>query len=358
MKNYSKMSTSKLNQLLTTELPAEDVAEIEATLSSRGQASAIPTETEVDEDSAAFIAGLESKADADADAEKNANKVKVSTKMTYDACLALAESLKHNVGHKCKVVPFNTITWEDGIIKGVVADKRSCKVLYAISCNDGRNIVKAHDSKMLQILEETAEISRRRRNVSSAEKLEDEALMALAAELSLKVGAFVEYNPTKEIYQLVEGKPVLIEKLRGVITAIVPDKRSGRILLKIENDLDVYDHKTEAVRKDRLITHKVSVSPDVVISDEYDAEIRAKYVARTENRIALANLTPADGLEAAKKSLAKSVADLEKLEKLIEAKKLDLETATARYTEWVESQTADAGTTEAETAEASDSDLN
>ena len=52
--------------------------------------------------------------------------------MTDEERHVLAEELKKNVNHRCQAVPFNTVEWVDGYIAGVIEEKRSNKVLYAI----------------------------------------------------------------------------------------------------------------------------------------------------------------------------------------------------------------------------------
>ena len=92
--------------------------------------------------------------------------------MSNDELTELAESLKVNVGHRCKVVPFNTIIWEDGTIVGVVSDKRTNKAMFSVRLDSGRRIVKASDSSMLQILEETVEITKRNVNTGATKSTE------------------------------------------------------------------------------------------------------------------------------------------------------------------------------------------
>lgn len=333
--NLQKVSTKKLQSMLAT-ASEELAAEINAILVERGIG-----QTSSEEDQISSEEGLEA-TDEDAeflksleDQDKPAKPAKTSSnKLTYEEAQAQAKELETNIGHKCRVVPFNSIEWTEGYIAGVVADKRSCKVLYAIVLNDGKRIVKAFDAKFLEIMEEKVETTRRARKTSSAEKLDDEKLMELAAELSGFIGHHVEYEPTKEIYILVEGQPKLQEKLTGILKAIVPDKRSGRCLLRIENELVVWDFKNQIEKTERLVTHKVSVADDVKILDTFDEEAKNSYIARKENRLALSNLTPADAFKKATEAHAKALNMLKKAQELLEARQKDLEEAQAKYEAW------------------------
>ena len=83
--------------------------------------------------------------------------------MTDEERHVLAEELKKNVNHRCQAVPFNTAEWVDGYIAGVIEEKRSNKVLYAIKTDDGRRIVKVYDSNLVHILDEVVEPEKKAR---------------------------------------------------------------------------------------------------------------------------------------------------------------------------------------------------
>ena len=81
-----------------------------------------------------------------------------SAKMSDEERHTLAEELKEKVvNHRCQAVPFNTAEWVEGVVSGIIEDKRSNKVLLAIKLDDGRRIVKVHDSKLVKVLDEVVE---------------------------------------------------------------------------------------------------------------------------------------------------------------------------------------------------------
>jgi hypothetical protein len=335
------MSTKKLSALLTS-VDENEVIEIQAIIDERNQASSTEpelTEAQIDANEEAFLAELAKNETPEA---KVANALKVN-KMTYEECVELAKSLEININHRCRVVPFNTIEWADATIAGVIADKRSNKVLYAIKCDDGRRIVKAHDSKMLTILDETSEITAKRsRSTSTVEKLDDYKLMILANELSIHVGRICTFKPTKDIFIVRESDQAIIDadKLEGVIMAIVPDKRSGRILYRIKSVFNAYDELGDdtngpATKVEEIIVHKVSTAADVIISDIYDEDVRTKFIQRNEANEMKKLLSPADFLESARKALEKAKSDVEKVNKTMDLRIAEFEKAQEAFNQSV-----------------------
>lgn len=215
-------------------------------------------------------------------AEHNAKEAKAIADAEF-----LAEALKIDVGRRIKVVPFNTITWVPGTIVGIVNDKRSHKVLYAIKLDDGRRIVKAHDSELIQKTEETVVIVKNARTAATSVKLSPEEYEKAEAAAAQLVGTTVKYLPFKS-----ESN----EKVEGKITSIVPDERSGRILLKIEGLVD------GAVK----VSHKVSSSPDIELTETVDTEMRDIFLKRREVRLAKLVLTPEQKVKLAEEAVAKA----------------------------------------------------
>ena len=171
-KKFAQMTTKKLNALLAT-ASDDDKKAIEAVLAARERAQApataeapaeTPAETPAYEDETPLTPEEEAALKA---AEENGglnpmyNGSKATQekkpKMTDEERHTLAEELKKNINHRCQAVPFNTAEWVDGYIAGVIEEKRSNKVLYAIKTDDGRRIVKVHDSNLVRILDEVIE---------------------------------------------------------------------------------------------------------------------------------------------------------------------------------------------------------
>ena len=92
--------------------------------------------------------------------------------MTDEERHALAEELKKNVNHRCQAVPFNTVEWVDGYIAGVIEEKRTNRILYAIKTDDGRRIVKVHGSNLIRILDEVIEPEHKPRARRAKENVE------------------------------------------------------------------------------------------------------------------------------------------------------------------------------------------
>ena len=241
-KNFATMTSKKLNALLETANEA-DAAAIKAVLIARGQT----TETEAPAEAPT--------AENDKEAENEALAVKL--KGQYQ-------------NHRCKVVPFNSIEYVDGTIVSVIHDKRNKKVMYAIRLDDGRRILKSHDAKYLEISEEV--------NTEAA---------ATKTRASRASGPKKELNPdwdaNTEAAKHFEhvGKLISIdENTDARITAIVPDKRSQRILYRAEYQIEkVVDDKTEVETK---VIHKTSSDELIAAlkSDDKTAELSAKYAER------------------------------------------------------------------------------
>lgn len=341
-KNFAKMTTKKLNALLTT-ASNEDKAAIEAVLAAREQAQ-IPAAAE----GAAEVAP----ATTEEEAAEAAEAVPVATeengglkkpKMTDEERHALAEELKKNINHRCQAVPFNTAEWVDGYIAGVVEEKRSNKVLYAIKTDDGRRIVKVHDSNLIRILDEVIEPEKKARTRKAkdgnVEKVEwtPEAIAEEVNKAIDNVGKTVEiekYRTTDE-----NGEEH-IETISGRIVAIVPDKRTQRLLYRISVPTPIEGNPLAA-----KIMHKVVTAEGLQIAEEFDAEgqeLNAKYCDRREAAAARTPLTPQDRVIRCEENLKKAEEKLQKATEELEAKKKQLEEAKAELDAYLAAQTGEA----------------
>lgn len=274
-KNFATMTSKKLTALLETANEA-DAAEIKKILEARGQ------KVESTEEAPAPAPAPEAPAPAEkqkaetkaAPAAETEEEKAAREKAEEEAREALTAELKEkNIGHKCKVVPFGQIEYVEGIIIGVMHDKRNKKVMYAIRLiDDGRRILKSHNANYFEILEEVsaeATVTKRASRTSTGTKKE------LDPDWDAKAEAAKHFEHV--------GKLITVdENTDARITAIVPDKRSQRILYRAEYDIEkVVDDKTEVETK---VIHKTANEELIASlkSDDNTAELNAKYVKRQE----------------------------------------------------------------------------
>lgn len=353
-KKFAQMTTKKLNALLAT-ASDEDKAAIEAVLAAREQAQApVTPATSVDEDETPLTPEEEAAIEA---AEKNGglnplyNGSKATQekkpKATDEERHALAEDLKKNINHRCQAVPFNTAEWVDGYIAGVIEDKRSNKVLYAIKTDDGRRIVKVHDSNLIRILDETVEPEKKtrvRKAKDSADKVEwtPEAIAEEVNEVIGNVGKIVEFEKYRTTDP--ETGEEKIEVTVGRIVAIVPDKRAQRLLYRISVPAPIEGNPLAT-----KIMHKVVKAEGLKIAEQFDeegAQLNAKYTERREAAAARTPLTPQDRVIRCEENLKKAEEKLQKVQEELEAKRKQLEDAKKELDEYL------AGQVNGETAEA------
>jgi hypothetical protein len=348
---FAQMTTKKLNALLAT-ASDEDKAAIEAVLAAREQAQApkaeTPAETPVYEDETPLTPEEEAALKA---AEENGglnllyNGSKATQekkpKMTDEERHTLAEELKKNINHRCQAVPFNTAEWVDGYIAGVIEEKRSNKVLYAIKTDDGRRIVKVHDSNLVRIFDEVVEPEKKVRTRKSkddgVEKVEwtPEAIATAVNEVIGNVGKTVKF----EKYRTTDPKTgeEKIEYNEGRIVAIVPDKRAQRLLYRISVPAPIEGNPLAT-----KIMHKV-VTADLEIAETFDAEgeeLNKKYCERREAAATRTPLTPQDRFVKCEEALKKAEEKLQKATEELEAKKQQLKDARKELDEWLAGQGA------------------
>lgn len=358
-KKFAQMRTKSLKALLET-ASEEDKVAIEAVLAEREKAekakaaaaeAPVETPAEAPAETPAFEEETpltpEEKAALKA-AEENGGVNPMYTgctaerkpKASDEERHALAEKLKAEVvNHRCQAVPFNTAEWVDGYIAGVIEEKRSNKVLLAIKTDDGRRIVKVHDSNLVRILDETIEPEKKtragRKPKDASEKVEWTP-EAIADEVNKVIGnvgkgvAFEKYRTTDE-----NGEEH-IEMISGRIVAIVPDKRAQRLLYRILVPAPIEGNPFAT-----KTMHKVVTTEELLIAGEFDAEgaqLNAKYLERREAAATRTSLTPQDRVLRCEENLKKAEEKLQKAQEELEAKKKQLEEAKKELDEYLAAQ--------------------
>lgn len=350
-KNFKQMTTKKLNALMAT-ASDEDKAAIEEVLAAREQAQApaaveeaqteAAEETPLTPEEEAIIKAAEENGGINPVYNGSKATLEKKPKMTDEERHALAEELKANINHRCQAVPFNTAEWVDGYIAGVVEEKRSNKVLYAIKTDDGRRIVKVYDSNLVRIFDEVIVLEKKARNRkakdSDAENVEwtPEAIAEEVNEVIGNVGKTVEFEKYRTTDENGEEH---IEMIMGRIVAIVPDKRAQRLLYRISVPTPIEGNPLAA-----KIMHKVVKAEDINIADEFDAEgqeLNAKYRDRREAAATRTPLTPQDRVIRCEENLKKAEEKLQKAAEELEVKKTQLEEAKAELDTYLTAQTGE-----------------
>lgn len=353
-KQFSQMTTKKLNALLAT-ASDEDKAEIEAVLAAREQAQApVSGETQSEvansvqefEDTENPLTPEEEAAIKAAEENGGINPMSNSSKatqerkpkMTDEERQALAEELKKNINHRCQAVPFNTVEWVDGFIAGVVEEKRANKVFYAIKTDDGRRLVKVHDSNLVRVLDEVVKPEKRvrvRKAKDPVDKIDwtPEAIAEEINEIIGNVGKTVEFEKYRTID---ENDEEHAEMVVGRIVAIAPDKRAQRLLYRILIPTPIEGNPLAT-----KIMHKVTDADGLKIAEEFDEEgmrLNAKYLERREAAATRAPLTPQDRVIRCEENVKKAEEKLQKFQEELEAKKKQLEDAKKELDEYLAAQ--------------------
>lgn len=361
-KNFSQMTTKKLNALLVT-ASDEDKKAIEAVLAAREQTQvSVSGETQSEvansvqefEDTENPLTPEEEAAIKAAEENGGINPMSNSSKatqekkpkMTDEDRHALAEELKKNVNHRCQAVPFNTVKWVDGYIAGVIEEKRSNKVFYAIKTDDGCRIVKVHDSNLVRILDEVVEPekkARARKAKDPADKIEwtPEAIAEEVNEVIGNIGKTVEFEKYRTTDENGEEH---IEMVVGRIVAIVPNKRAQRLLYRISVPVPIEGNPLATKTMYRVVK-----AGGIKIAEEFDeegAQLNAKYLERREAAATRAPLTFQDRVIRCEENVKKVEEKLQKVQEELEAKKKRLEDAKKELDEYL------AGQANGETAEA------
>lgn len=365
-KKFAQMRTKSLKALLET-ASEEDKVAIEAVLAEREKAekakaaaaeAPAETPTEAPAEAPAFEEETPLTPEEEAAlkaAEENGGVNPMYTgrtaerkpKASDEERHALAEKLKAEVvNHRCQAVPFNTVEWVDGYIAGVIEEKRSNKVLLAIKTDDGRRIVKVHDSNLVRILDEVVEPekkARARKAKDPADKIEwtPEAIAEEVNEVIGNIGKTVEFEKYRTTDENGEEH---IEMVIGRIVAIVPDKRAQRLLYRISVPAPIEGNPLAT-----KIMHKVVKAEGIKIAEEFDeegAQLNAKYLERREAAATRTPLTPQDRVIRCEENVKKAEEKLQKAQEELEAKKKQLEDAKKELDEYL------AGQANGETAEA------
>ncbi len=361
---FLQMTTKKLNALLAI-ASDEDKKAIEAVLAAREQAQALAApaalgataeetpaapaseeETQLSPEEEAAIKAAEENGGLNPLYNGSKATQEKKPKMTDEERHVLAEELKKNVNHRCQAVPFNTVEWVDGYIAGVIEEKRGNKVLYAIKTDDGRRIVKVHDSNLVRILDEVVEPekkARARKAKDPADKVEwtPEVIAEEVNEVIGNVGKTVEF----EKYRITdENGEEHIEMIVGRIVAIIPDKRAQRLLYRILVPTPIEGNPLAT-----KTMHKVVKAEGIKIAKEFDeegAQLNAKYLERREAAAIRTPFTFQDRVIRCEENVKKAEEKLQKAQEELEAKKKQLEDAKKELDEYL------AGQANGETAEA------
>lgn len=323
-KNYAQMPTKKLNALLETVTDESEKAAIEKVLANRGQlapggnapATVNPNAELSAEEQAAIDAANGTDADASEKQEATAKKVKV--KPTDEERAALAAKLREEaVGHKCQVVPFNSIEWVNGVIVAIIEEKRTNKCLYAVKAYDGRRIVKAYGSELIKISDEVVELTRTPRGGKSKEELPEwthEEIEKAVQEVIGNVGKQISYVETGALGAEIENAPTIL----GRIVSLVPNKRNHTILYRIE--IQPAEDAPEGTPK--KYAHKVTTNGKLAIAEELDDEgkkINEAFIARRNGEYKTPTAkTPEEALAIAEQQLKKAEEHKAKAEASIE----------------------------------------
>lgn len=341
-KNFTQMPTKKLNALLATaseedKVLIQEVLNKRSTNAAESKAAPITASTELSPEEQAAIKEAECEVAPTQEAKKPVKEKE--PKITDEQRVALANELRGTVvNHRCQVVPFNTLEWVNGVVVGIIEEKRTNRVLYAVKADDGRRIVKAYGSELIKILDETVEPIKKSHGgkktkldtdgkpiANVAEEWTDEAIEEAVKEVIGNVGKTVSYPKTGSMGVVIEGVTET-----GRIISLVPNKRQHTILYRIEVDQPGADEKAP-----KKYAHKVSSNTDLVIAEELDEAgkaINEKFVSRRYNEAASkAKMTPAEALEAAKAAVAKAEEALAKAQATLEKRKQMLEEAQTAF---------------------------
>lgn len=318
-KDFNSMSNKKLNVLLET-ANAEDRAAIQAVLKERGQVivAEIPEEEPMTPEEEAQAAA---EREAAAKPKKAPGRKATAPKLTDDELTALAESCKVNVGHKCQLVPFNTAEWIDGVIVGIITEKRARKVLYAIQTEDNKRVVKTYDSRLLKILEETVEVKVAARTHVKREEMTDEQAAAEVAKHTENIGQTITFTRGEET-------------ITGVIVGVVCDKRTHCVMYRVR--IGATDAMGNVVTK----ATNVVVTAQATISETRTDEGQKVYDAhvKRQSREPKAVVSPLDRVAKCEANLERARAAFEKAKAMLEAREHQLAEAKAEANEWAAAQ--------------------
>ena len=293
-KNYAKMSQKSLLALLGNEgTTEEEKAAIQEVLDARAQETAgisqeTPTVVEVEAD--------------DAEPSEDETKAKEAQVAARNAIVA---EMKAKIGYKAKVVPFNTATWVDGVVTGVLDDQRAKNPLWVVKdLESGKIIRKAFGSDLIKISEtEKVAIPKNVRSQKGVEYTEKQ-IMEQLADAYQQIGKFAE---------IVEFGNKDGEVTKALIIGAMHERRSNRVMYRLRKE----DGKT---------IHKV-YGNGVKVLEEIDPEIFAKNAEKREKAATLSD--PAKRAEYIAKEIEQISDQIAQLQEKIEAKRQALAEAEA-----------------------------
>lgn len=294
-KNYAKMSQKSLLALLGNEgTTDEEQAAIQAVLDARAQETAgvsqeTPTVVEVEPDDEEL-----SKEDA------SAKEAEVAARN------AIVAEMKAKIGYKAQVVPFNTATWVEGVVTGVLDDQRAKNPLWIVKdLESGKVIRKAFGSDLIKVSEdEKIEIVKNARAPKGVEYTEKEIMQQLA-DAYQQIGKYAE---------IVEFSNKDGEVTKALIIGAMHEKRSNRVMYRMRSEVT---GKT---------IHKV-YGNGIKVLEEIDPEIFAKNAEKREKAATLSD--PAKRAEYIAKEIEQLSDQIAQLQEKIEVKRQALAEAEA-----------------------------
>lgn len=344
MAKFAQMSSKKLNALLNDEnTSAEDKAEIQEVLNKRQAAMAGSEQSAgggLSPEEQAAVNSAEAEANPDGTAQPTKPKA-AKLRMTDEERTALAESLRQTaVNHRCEVVPFNCLEWVPGTVVAIIEEKKVNKVMFAVLTDDGKRIIKSHDSQLIRISDEVVEAKKKQRASNKTKKLDengnpieadntpwtDEEIEAAVKEVIENVGKRVSFPEAGKYGAVEEGAATVT----GRIVSLVPNKRTKTILYRILIDTENKD--------ERKFAHKVPTSNGFVISDmdEEGEELNKKF---TEHRyrevVEKVILNPDEAMHVAEASLNKAKESLNKATELVAKRQAAFDAAKEAYDKWI-----------------------
>lgn len=238
--NYKKLKSDKLQELLQT-ADEHEAIQIVSVLKDRGIEPKMPKADA--EPSTAAPAKSEPLGEANPEKVIEVNDPELEKKI---------EKAEKNVGHRCEVVPFNTVDWVPGVIIGITVDPKAKRVAYAIKTDDGKRMLKSVDTKLIKIFDEVVDLEtvvrRRPKGSSTAGRTEEDLQKAIAEALP---------NVGKQL--------VIDEDVTARIDGLLIDRRTMRVM---------YKYKQNGGQKFK------SLNPDIEIEDyasDEDRDFGAKY---------------------------------------------------------------------------------
>jgi hypothetical protein len=292
-KNYAKMSQKSLLALLgNEETTDEERAAIQAVLDARAQETAgvsqeTPTVIEVEPDD-----------EGPSEDEVKAKEAEVAARN------AIVAEMKAKIGYKAQVVPFNTATWVEGVVTGVLNDLRAKNPLWIVKdLESGKIIRKAFGSDLIKIGTEKVEIIK---NVHAKKGIEytEKQIAEQLADAYQQIGKYAEVTE----FGNKDG-----EVTKVLIIGAMHERRSNRVM---------YRMRTEAGKT----IHKV-YGNGVKVLEEIDAETFAKNAEKREKAATLSN--PAKRAEYIAKEIEQLNDQIAQLREKIEAKRQALAEAEA-----------------------------